>query len=320
MAARKKGGLGKGIDALISPTVKKEVEKERVVEKVIEKPVEKIVEKIIEVEKPIELHLKIDEIEPNRLQPRKNFDEDALQELSESIKQFGLIQPIIVKKRENFYEIIAGERRWRAARIAGLKEVPVIVKKYDDRESMEIAIVENLQREDLNPIEEAQAYRRLIEEFGLKQDEAAQRVSKSRTAVTNAMRLLKLDERVQQMVIDDMISGGHARTLLAIEDKEEQYAMAMIVFDNKMSVRETEKLVRNYLKKEKEKSTSEKKEDFSQMETIYHELEERMKSVIGSKVAIHSKNYKKGKIEIEYYSNDELERIIDLIESIKQVG
>lgn len=320
MAARKKGGLGKGIDALISPTVKKEVDKEKVVEKVIEKPVEKIVEKIVEVEKPVELYLKIDEIEPNRLQPRKNFDEDALQELSESIKQFGLIQPIVVKKQDNYYEIVAGERRWRAARIAGLKEVPVIVKEYNERESMEIAIVENLQREDLNPIEEAQAYRRLIEEFGLKQDEAAQRVSKSRTAVTNAMRLLKLDERVQQMVIDDMISGGHARTLLAIENKEEQYAMAMLVFDNKMSVRETEKLVRNYLKKEEEKKTPEKKEDFSQMETIYHQLEERMKSVIGSKVAIHSRNYKKGKIEIEYYSNDELERIIDLIESVKQVG
>jgi len=320
MAARKKGGLGKGIDALISPTVKKEADKEKVVEKVIEKPVEKIVEKIVEVEKPVELYLKIDEIEPNRLQPRKNFDEDALQELSESIKQFGLIQPIVVKKQENYYEIVAGERRWRAARIAGLKEVPVIVKEYSERESMEIAIVENLQREDLNPIEEAQAYRRLIEEFGLKQDEAAQRVSKSRTAVTNAMRLLKLDERVQQMVIDDMISGGHARTLLAIENKEEQYAMAMLVFDNKMSVRETEKLVRNYLKKEEEKKTPEKKEDFSQMETIYHQLEERMKSVIGSKVAIHSRNYKKGKIEIEYYSNDELERIIDLIESVKQVG
>ena len=320
MAARKKGGLGKGIDALISPTVKKEADKEKVVEKVIEKPVEKIVEKIVEVEKPVELYLKIDEIEPNRLQPRKNFDEDALQELSESIKQFGLIQPIVVKKQENYYEIVAGERRWRAARIAGLKEVPVIVKEYNERESMEIAIVENLQREDLNPIEEAQTYRRLIEEFGLKQDEAAQRVSKSRTAVTNAMRLLKLDERVQQMVIDDMISGGHARTLLAIENKEEQYAMAMLVFDNKMSVRETEKLVRNYLKKEEEKKTPEKKEDFSQMETIYHQLEERMKSVIGSKVAIHSRNYKKGKIEIEYYSNDELERIIDLIESVKQVG
>lgn len=319
MAARKKGGLGKGIDALISPSVKRETEKE----KVVEEPVEKIVEKIVEVEKvvekPVEQLMRIDEIEPNQLQPRKNFDEDALQELSESIKQFGLIQPIIVKNKGKYYEIVAGERRWRAARIAGLKEVPVIIKEYSEKESMEIAIVENLQREDLNPIEEAQAYQKLIEEFGLKQDEAAQRVSKSRTAVTNALRLLKLDERVQQMVIDEMISGGHARALLAIEDKEEQYLTAMLIFDNKMSVRETEKLVREHIKKEEEKKV-EKKEDFSQMETIYHQLEERMKSVIGSKVAIHSRNYKKGKIEIEYYSNDELERIIDLIESVKQVG
>lgn len=319
MAARKKGGLGKGIDALISPSVKKEIEKE----KVVEEPVEKIVEKIVEVEKvvekPVEQLMRIDEIEPNQLQPRKNFDEDALQELSESIKQFGLIQPIIVKNKGKYYEIVAGERRWRAARIAGLKEVPVIIKEYSEKESMEIAIVENLQREDLNPIEEAQAYQKLIEEFGLKQDEAAQRVSKSRTAVTNALRLLKLDERVQQMVIDEMISGGHARALLAIEDKEEQYLTAMLIFDNKMSVRETEKLVREHIKKEEEKRV-EKKEDFSQMETIYHQLEERMKSVIGSKVAIHSRNYKRGKIEIEYYSNDELERIIDLIESVKQVG
>ena len=242
-----------------------------------------------------------------------------MQELSESIKQFGLIHPIIVKKKDTYYEIIAGERRWRAARIAGLDEVPVIVKEYTDKESMEIAIVENLQREDLNPIEEAQAYRCLIDEFGLKQDEAAQKVSKSRTAVTNALRLLKLDERVQQMVIDDMLSGGHARTLLAIEDKDEQYNMGMLVFDNKMSVRETEKLVRDYLKKKEIKKEKEIKEDYSQMQTIYHQLEERMKNVIGSKVAIHSRNYKKGKIEIEYYSNDELERIIDLIESVKQV-
>ena len=319
MAARKKGGLGKGIDALISPSVKKETGKE----KIVEEPVEKIVEKIVEVEKvvekPVEQLMRIDEIEPNQLQPRKNFDEDALQELSESIKQFGLIQPIIVKNKGKYYEIVAGERRWRAARIAGLKEVPVIIKEYSEKESMEIAIVENLQREDLNPIEEAQAYQKLIEEFGLKQDEAAQRVSKSRTAVTNALRLLKLDERVQQMVIDEMISGGHARALLAIEDKEEQYLTAMLIFDNKMSVRETEKLVREHIKKEEEKRI-EKKEDFSQMETIYHQLEERMKSVIGSKVAIHSRNYKKGKIEIEYYSNDELERIIDLIESVKQEG
>ena len=197
--------------------------------------------------------------------------------------------------------------------------MPVIVKEYTDKESMEIAIVENLQREDLNPIEEAQAYRCLIDEFGLKQDEAAQKVSKSRTAVTNALRLLKLDERVQQMVIDDMLSGGHARTLLAIEDKDEQYNMGMLVFDNKMSVRETEKLVRDYLKKKEIKKEKEIKEGYSQMQTIYHQLEERMKNVIGSKVAIHSRNYKKGKIEIEYYSNDELERIIDLIESVKQV-
>ena len=337
MAARKKGGLGKGIDALITPSSKKGAEQEKIivekpvekiVEKIVEKPVEKIVEKIVEkpvekivekvVEKPIELKVKIDEIEPNRLQPRKKFDEDALQELSESIKQFGLIQPIIVKNKGSYYEIIAGERRWRAARIAGLKEVPVIVKEYDDKESLEIAIVENLQREDLNPIEEAMAYKKLIEEFGLKQDEAAQRVSKSRTAVTNALRLLKLDERVQQMVIDEMISGGHARTLLAVEDKDEQYAMAMLVFDNKLSVRETEKLVRSYLNKEEAKKAPKEKADNSQMETIYHQLEERMKSVIGSKVAIHSRNYKKGKIEIEYYSNEELERIIDLIESINR--
>ena len=319
MATRKKGGLGKGIDALIAPSVKKEADKEKIVEKVVEKVVEKPVEKIIEkvVEKPVDVRMKIDEIEPNRMQPRKKFDEDALQELAESIKQYGLIQPIVVKKNNDYYEIVVGERRWRAARIAGLKEVPVIIKEYDNKESMEIAIVENLQREDLNPIEEAEAYRRLIDEFGLKQDEAAQKVSKSRTAVTNALRLLKLDERVQKMVIDDMISGGHARALLAIEDKEEQYGMAMTVFDNKMSVRETEKLVRDYLKKLEEKDSDEKtkKKDFSQMETIYGQLEERMKSIIGTKVAIRSRNYKKGKIEI-----DELERIIDLIESVKQVG
>lgn len=318
MATRKKGGLGKGIDALISPAIKKESDKEKIVEKVIEKPVEKIVEKV--VEKPVDFYLKIDEIEPNSIQPRKNFDEDALQELSESIKQFGVIQPIVVKKKDDYYEIVAGERRWRAARIAGLKEVPVIIKEYSDRESMEIAIVENLQREDLNPIEEAQAYRQLIEEFGLKQDEAAQRVSKSRTAVTNSLRLLKLDERVQQMVIDDMISGGHARALLSIDDKNEQYVLAMTVFDNKMSVRETEKLVRNYLKQKDSKEDIKPKKDFSQMATIYEQLEERMKSIVGTKVAIRSRNYKKGKIEIEYYSNDELERIIDLIESVKQVG
>lgn len=349
MAVRKKGGLGKGIDSLIPPSAKTDkkveavvVEKpvEKIVEKIVEKPVEVIVEKVVEkpvevivekvvekpvekivekvVEKTVESKLRIDEIEPNRLQPRKKFDEDALQELAESIKQFGLIQPIVVKNNGSYFEIVAGERRWRAARIAGLTEVPVIIKEYGEQESVEIAIVENLQREDLNPIEEALAYKRLIEEFGLKQDEAAQRVSKSRTAVTNSLRLLKLEERVQQMVIDDMISGGHARALLAIEDPEEQYVMAMFVFDHKMSVRETEKLIRNHLKKKEEKNAQKEKEDHTQMEIIYHDLEERMKSVFGSKVAISSRNFKKGKIEIEYYSNDELERIIDLIESINR--
>ena len=242
----------KPVEKIVEKIVEKPVEK--IVEKIVEKPVEKIVEKIIEkpvevivekpvekivekiVEKTVESTLSLDEIEPNRSQPRKKFDEDALQELAESIKQFGLIQPIVVKNNGSYYEIVAGERRWRASRIAGLKEVPVIIKEYDAQESVEIAIVENLQREDLNAIEEALAYKRLIDEFGLKQDEAAQRVSKSRTAVTNSLRLLKLDERVQQMIIDDMISGGHARALLAIEDAEEQYVMAMFIFDHKMSL------------------------------------------------------------------------------------
>lgn len=306
------------IEKPVEVIVEKQVEVivEKPVEVVVEKPVEKIVEKV--VEKTVESTLRIDEIEPNRLQPRKKFDEDALQELSESIKQFGLIQPIVVKNNGTYYEIVAGERRWRAARIAGLKEVPVIIKEYGEQEAVEIAIVENLQREDLNAIEEALAFKRLIDEFGLKQDEAAQRVSKSRTAVTNALRLLKLDERVQQMIIDEMISGGHARTLLAVEDPEEQYMMAMFVFDRKMSVRETEKLVRSHLEKKEEKKIKKQKEDHKQMEIIYHQLEERMKSAIGTKVAINTRNFKKGKIEIEYYSNEELERIIDLIESVKR--
>ena len=307
MATHKKGGLGKGIDALITPSVKKEpIVKEKVVEKVVEKI----------VEKPIEIRLKLDEIEPNRSQPRKKFDEDALQELAASIKQFGLIQPLVVKKKENYYEIVTGERRWRAAHIAGLKEVPVVIKDYSEKESMEIAIIENLQREDLNPIEEAQAYQTLIQEYGLKQDEVAQRISKSRTAVTNMLRLLKLDERVQQMVIDDMISNGHARALLPVEDHEEQYTMAMMVFDNKLSVRETEKAVKKYLDDQDVKK--EDKPDFTQIKTIYGHLEERMKNIMGTKVSIKTKNYDKGKIEIEYYSNDELERIMDLIESIRQ--
>ena len=194
---------------------------------------------------PAETVVKIAKVEPNRDQPRKNFDEDALQELADSIKQFGLLQPILVQDRKTYYEIIAGERRWRAAKLAGLKEVPVIIRDYTDQEIVEISLIENIQREDLNPIEEALAYKRLLTEFNLKQDEVAERVSKSRTAVTNSMRLLKLCDEVQQMIIDDMISSGHARALISIENPEEQYNIAQKIFDEKLSVRDVEKLVKN---------------------------------------------------------------------------
>ena len=291
----KRGGLGKGLDSLIPDTIKTSVpEKTKIVEKV--------------VEKPVELKVKISKVGPNKDQPRKQFDEDALMELADSIKQFGIIQPLIVQEKNGFYEIIAGERRWRAAKLAGLKEVPVIVKDYSDLEVVEISLIENIQRENLNPIEEALAYKRLLNEFNLKQDEVAERVSKSRTAVTNSMRLLKLDERVQQMVIDDMLSTGHARALLGIEDPELQAATAAKVFDEKWSVREVEKLVKQIQNGKPEKKKEEKVHDF-----IYTDLEEKMKAAVGTKVSIHQNAKGKGKIEIEYYSREDLERIIDII-------
>ena len=311
--AVKKGGLGKGLDSLIpsgNPRGKKSiVSAEQNTEK--REVVEKIVEKI--VEKPVEMKVKIGEVEPNREQPRKKFDEDALLELSESIKQFGILQPLLVQKKDGYYEIIAGERRWRAAKLAGVKEVPVIVKDFTSQEIVEISLIENIQREDLNPIEEALAYKRLMEEFRLKQDEIAERVSKSRTAVTNSIRLLKLDERVQRMVVDEMISTGHARALLAIEDGDDQYTIAMKIFDEKLSVRETERLVKNL------QNPKPKKENVAdtQMEVIYHQLEEKIKSIVGTKVSIHQKNNQTGKIEIEYYSQAELERLIEMFESIR---
>ena len=301
----KKSGLGKGLDSLIpsagakkSNPAKSEVKKEVVVEKVVKKE---------------EVMLKITEVEPSREQPRKNFNEDALLELADSIKQFGIIQPLIVQKQDDYYEIIAGERRWRAAKLAGLKEVPVIIKNYTEQERVEIALIENIQREDLNPIEEALAFRRLLTEFELKQDELAERVSKSRTAVTNSMRLLKLDERVQQMVVDEKISTGHARALLAVEDKEQQYTLANKIFDEKLSVRETERLMKNF-QKEKENKKSQKTEN----EFIYKGIEEKIKMILGTKDTVNHKKNNKGRIEIEYYSNEELERIMDLLESIHQ--
>lgn len=301
MAGVKKAGLGKGLDSMIPDKIGK-VQKNQA-----------------EVEKP-DTMMDITKVEPNREQPRKNFDEDALLELSESIKQFGVIQPLLVQDRKTYYEIIAGERRWRAAKMAGLKEVPVIIKNYSEQEIMEISLIENIQREDLNPIEEALAYKKLLTEFNLKQDEVAERVSKSRTAVTNSMRLLKLDEKVQRMLIDDMISTGHARALLAIDNPEEQYTIAQKIFDEKMSVRDIEKLVKKMQKEKEEKTKEETKPDSSieQMQVIYHDLEEKMKAIFGTKVSINSKDMKKGKIEIEYYSPDELDHIMDMFRSISQ--
>lgn len=257
------------------------------------------------------LLVKISEIEPNADQPRRDFNEDALQELAESIKQVGILQPIIVQKRNDYYEIIAGERRWRAARLAGLKEVPVLVKDLSHKEILELSLIENLQREDLNAIEEAKGYKRLIEEFALKQDELAERLSKSRAAITNSMRLLKLSDKVQEMLIEELISAGHARALLAIEDPQQQEAAATKVFDEKLSVRETEKMVKSWLNPKKEKESPRKPDEATRL--IYKDMEEKLRAALGTKVTVHYGSGQKGKLEIEYYSSDELERIYDLL-------
>lgn len=293
MAAR---GLGKGLDTLI-PTG--ELNKTQKAEKT----------------QQAETIVKINKVEPNREQPRKYFDEDALQELADSIKQYGLLQPILVQDRDDYYEIIAGERRWRAAKLAGLKEVPVIIRKYSKQEIVEISLIENIQREDLNPIEEALAYKRLLTEFGLKQDEVAERVSKSRTAVTNSMRLLKLSNEVQQMIIDDMLSTGHARALISIEDEELQLQLAQRIFDEKLSVREVEKLVKNIINP---KTKPVKEETPKSLLYIYQELEDKLKEKMSRKVAISSKGKNgAGKIEIEFYSNEDLERLTDFLATMQ---
>ena len=287
MAAR---GLGKGLDSLIPDTIGETKNKKEEKEK-----------------ESSETMVKVTMIEPNRDQPRKNFDEDALMELADSIKQFGLLQPILVQNKDTHYEIIAGERRWRAAKLAGLKEIPVIIKNLTDQELVEISLIENIQREDLNPIEEAQAYKRLISEFHLKQDEVAERVAKSRTAVTNSMRLLKLCDEVQQMLVNEMLTTGHARALLAIEDPEEQYSVAQKVFDDKMSVRDVEKLVKNLHKPEK----AQKKEENKSLEIIYQKIEDRLKETLGRKVSISPKQNGSGKIEIEFYDHEDLDRLLE---------
>lgn len=303
MPVKKSGlgkGLGKGLDSLIPDKVG--------------------ITDVSEEIKKDEVMVNINKVEPNREQPRKNFDEDALLELSESIKQFGVLQPLLVQDKDSYYEIIAGERRWRAAKMAGVKEIPVIVKSFTPQEVLEISLIENIQREDLNPIEEAIAYKRLLTEFNLKQDEVAERVSKSRTTVTNSMRLLKLNEKVQQMIIDEMLTTGHARALLAIEDQEIQYTAAQKIFDEKLSVRETEKLVKKILKGEPVEKIKENTADdeLKRLQVVYHDIEEKMKQALGTKVIINYKDKNKGKIEIEYYDPDQLEHLFEMIQSLKQ--
>ena len=283
-----KRGLGKGLDSLIPNKMEDETKKAAVTAGSKE---------VSQEDGPVTI-VNITKVEPNRDQPRKNFDEDALEELAESIKQYGLLQPILVQDRKTYYEIIAGERRWRASKKAGLKEVPVIIRNYSEQEIVEISLIENIQREDLNPIEEALAYKRLLTEFNLKQDEVAERVSKSRTAVTNSMRLLKLCDDVQQMIIDDLISTGHARALISIEDPEQQY------------VRDVEKLVKNLNKPAKVKKTNPVDKS---LEAVYQDIEENLKQKLSTKVAITSKGNGAGKIEIEFYSHDDLEKIMDLL-------
>lgn len=297
-----KKGLGKGLDSLI-PTIDSDELNAKSSRKSKENS----------SSKDGVINIKINSVEPNRNQPRKSFDEDALAELSDSIKQFGIIQPLVVQKRNDYYEIIAGERRWRAAKQAGLKEVPVVIKDYTEQEIVEIALIENIQREDLNPIEEAQAYKRLLTEFNLKQDQVAERVSKSRTAVTNSMRLLKLSDEVQQMVIEELISSGHARTLIAIEDKDLQLQLATRIMDEKLSVRETEKLIKSIINAKPVKEKEPIENAF-----IYEDIENKIKEIVGTKVKVNHKANGKGKIEIEYYSNKELERLLDLFLSTKQ--
>ena len=307
----------KPVEKIVEKIVEKPVEK--IVEKIVEKPVEKIVEKVVEkpvekiVEKPVEQTLKLNLIEPNSEQPRKNFDEESLQELADSIKQYGILQPLIVQKKGNHYEIIAGERRWRAAKLAGITDVPVLIREYDKQQTMEIALIENVQRADLNPIEEAQAFQQLIQEFHLTQEEIANRVSKNRATITNSMRLLKLDVRVQDMLADGKISSGHARALLGLEEGERQYQVAVKIIEEKLSVRDVEKLVKMMNRPPKEK----KPEKGPDIDLIYRQVEDKLKSIMGTKVVINQKDKNKGRIEIEYYSQEELERLIELMESLR---
>ena len=289
MAVKKKaarGGLGKGLDLLIPVEPAEKEEKDVVV-------------------------LKTSMLEPNKEQPRKSFDSEKIDELAQSIKQYGIIQPSIVCKKDDYYQIIAGERRWRAAKKEGVKEVPVVVKEYSDREIAEISLIENIQREDLNPIEEALSYKQLIDDYHLTQEELAQRVSKSRTVITNAMRLLKLHKDVQKMLVDGRLSAGHARAILALEDPKQQLKIANEVVEKNLSVRQTEDLVKELNEAKPSAKKKAKKDD--DMGFIYRDLEKKMTAALGTKVKIKRKDKRKGKIEISYFTEDELDRLYGII-------
>lgn len=284
--AKTKSGLGRGLDVLI-PGASTEAKKDVKVKETTT--------------------LKLSQVEPNRKQPRKKFEEGALEELAQSIRQYGIIEPIVVCKRDDYYEIVAGERRWRAAKKAGLKEIPVILKDYSEKEIAEISLIENIQREDLNPIEEAKAYKTLIDEYDLTQEGLAERVSKSRSAITNTMRLLKLHDKIQKMLIDGQISAGHARALLAIEDKNTQLMVAEKVTAEGLSVRQTEDLV-----KAVNTPVPERKPKIRN-NTEYKDLEKRLTEALGTKVRIRQQDEGKGKVEISYFSEDQLDSIYKAI-------
>ncbi len=300
--AAKKGGLGKGLDSLISKNVNAEQLNHGLA------PAGDSGEPVVKV--------RISKVEPNREQARQNFDEDGLAELADSIKQYGIIQPLIVQDKGNYYEIVAGERRWRAAKMAGVKEVPVIIRDISEQQRMEMSLIENIQREDLNPIEEARAYRQLLDEFHLKQEEVAQRVSKNRTTVANSLRLLKLSEDVQQMVIDGKLTGGHARCLVSVEDAGMQKQLADQIAAQNLSVREAERLVKA-LQEQQEKKEKKKAKPDEKMDALYADLADQMRRILGTKVEIRRKNESSGKIEIAYYSQEELDRILQMIRGIE---
>ena len=300
-ATRPKRGLGKGLNALFGESG---YEPEKTAAPEPEKESEAV---------KSDVTVKISSIIANEKQPRKNFNEEELSQLTESVKQYGVLQPLLVKKEGEKYRIIAGERRYRAAKEAGLKEIPVVIRDYTSQQAAEVSIIENVQRADLNPMEEAMAYQMLIDDYGLKQEEIAGKVSKNRTTITNALRLLKLSEKVRLMVAQGSLSAGHARTLVPVEDEDIQYALAKEVVEKQLSVRETERLVKQSGRKKPERKNK-VEPDYS---IFFREYEDKMKEILGTKVHINRRDKNKGRIEIDYYSQNELERIMELLGKIR---